>query len=159
MTYLGAPMVYYGTEAGMWGADDPDDRKPMVWPDLTYDAERSHPVVGKSRRPDEVKFDQDLYEYYRKLIRIRNSSLALRRGSVKTLKLDDAGYLYAFERNAESSRVIVVVNASPEPQALEVESDEKLVDRVTDRVHPSVNGKVKLVLEATSGMILMKTEK
>jgi cyclomaltodextrinase / maltogenic alpha-amylase / neopullulanase len=23
MTYVGAPMIYYGTEAGMWGADDP----------------------------------------------------------------------------------------------------------------------------------------
>ena len=31
-TYVGAPMMYYGTEAGMWGADDPCDRMPMVWP-------------------------------------------------------------------------------------------------------------------------------
>ena len=25
MTYVGPPMIYYGTEAGMWGGDDPDD--------------------------------------------------------------------------------------------------------------------------------------
>ncbi|RMF06190.1 MAG: glycoside hydrolase family 13 protein, partial [Candidatus Neomarinimicrobiota bacterium] len=31
-TYPGAPYIYYGDEAGMWGADDPDCRKPMVWP-------------------------------------------------------------------------------------------------------------------------------
>src|SRR5690606_15909435 len=34
MTYVGPPMVYYGTEAGMWGADDPDDRMPMTWPEM-----------------------------------------------------------------------------------------------------------------------------
>ena len=31
MTMPGAPMVYYGDEAGMWGGDDPDCRKPMIW--------------------------------------------------------------------------------------------------------------------------------
>ena len=36
MTYVGAPTVYYGDEVGMWGANDPDCRKPMVWDDLEY---------------------------------------------------------------------------------------------------------------------------
>ena len=35
MTYRGAPMIYYGDEVGMWGADDPHDRKPMIWDNLT----------------------------------------------------------------------------------------------------------------------------
>ncbi|MGH8598964.1 MAG: glycoside hydrolase family 13 protein, partial [Gammaproteobacteria bacterium] len=34
MTFLGAPMIWYGDEAGMFGADDPTDRKPMLWKDL-----------------------------------------------------------------------------------------------------------------------------
>src|SRR5262249_19841818 len=34
MTYLGAPMIWYGDEVGMFGADDPSCRKPMLWPDL-----------------------------------------------------------------------------------------------------------------------------
>ena len=38
MTSIGAPMVYYGEEAGMWGGDDPDERKPMR---LAGDAIRS----------------------------------------------------------------------------------------------------------------------
>lgn len=29
----GSPMVYYGDEYGMYGADDPDCRKPLPWPD------------------------------------------------------------------------------------------------------------------------------
>ncbi len=44
----GTPYVYYGDEVGMWAADDPDCRKPMVWPDLSYEAERAHPF-GLSR--------------------------------------------------------------------------------------------------------------
>lgn len=27
-TYVGAPMIYYGTEFGMWSADAPEDRMP-----------------------------------------------------------------------------------------------------------------------------------
>ncbi|WP_461225381.1 glycoside hydrolase family 13 protein [Lacticaseibacillus suihuaensis] len=30
----GSPCLYYGTEMGMTGADDPDDRKPMDWTQL-----------------------------------------------------------------------------------------------------------------------------
>ena len=37
MTSVGAPMIYYGTEVGMHGGDDPDDRMPMVWGDLKYE--------------------------------------------------------------------------------------------------------------------------
>lgn len=35
----GAPYLYYGDEVGMWGADDPDCRKPMIWADLHYTPE------------------------------------------------------------------------------------------------------------------------
>ncbi len=58
MALPGVPMVYYGDEAGMWGADDPDDRQPMVWPDLTY-ADQSHDPLGRPRAPDPVQFDHD----------------------------------------------------------------------------------------------------
>ena len=37
------------------GADDPDDRKPMIWPDLTYQAEIEHPY-GWERQIDSVRF-------------------------------------------------------------------------------------------------------
>ena len=45
MTYVGPPMIYYGTEAGMWGADDPCDRMPMVWPELTYEPQQADPLT------------------------------------------------------------------------------------------------------------------
>ena len=46
-------MVYYGTESGMWGGDDPCDRKPMVWDDLKYDEARClDPRLRKPRPAD-----------------------------------------------------------------------------------------------------------
>ena len=35
-TSLGAPHIWNGDELGMWGADDPDCRKPLWWPDLRF---------------------------------------------------------------------------------------------------------------------------
>lgn len=42
-TLPGAPMIYYGDEAGMWGANDPCCRKPMLWPDIEYEPEETRP--------------------------------------------------------------------------------------------------------------------
>ena len=50
-TFVGAPMIYYGTEAGMWGADDPCDRKPMVWPDLNLRRRKQADPLGRERDP------------------------------------------------------------------------------------------------------------
>jgi len=33
----GSPMVFAGDELGVWGGDDPENRKPLPWPDLTED--------------------------------------------------------------------------------------------------------------------------
>ncbi|MEK6756049.1 MAG: glycoside hydrolase family 13 protein [Bacteroidota bacterium] len=112
MTYLGAPMIYYGDEAGMWGADDPDDRKPMVWPELTYDNEKMHPVPGKMRMNDVVRFDKELFDYYKKLVQIRKENVALRRGDFTTLLDDDNNDVYAFQRKAGNNEIIVIINNS-----------------------------------------------
>ncbi|MDE2834068.1 MAG: hypothetical protein OXM02_06055 [Bacteroidota bacterium] len=56
MTWTGAPMVYYGSESGMWGADDPGDRMPMVWGDLIYEPQ-THDPLGRIRMADSVAID------------------------------------------------------------------------------------------------------
>ena len=70
MTYPGAPYIYYGTEAGMWGADDPDDRMPMVWADLKFDLQTLSPG-GQPTRQDDINFDSTLHDYYRDAIALR----------------------------------------------------------------------------------------
>ena len=58
-TGVGAPHVWNGDEVGMWGADDPDERKPLVWADLRYDDETTDPL-GRPRHRDRVVPDTAL---------------------------------------------------------------------------------------------------
>ncbi|MCA9945530.1 MAG: alpha-glucosidase C-terminal domain-containing protein, partial [Anaerolineales bacterium] len=124
MTYLGAPMVYYGDEAGMWGANDPCCRKPMVWPDLTYEPEIMLPDGTRRETAVPVQFNHELHDHYRRLIAIRNGSPALQQGSFTTLLTDDARQLFAFQRDYEGQQVIVILNRSDKAQTVTLDSVE-----------------------------------
>jgi cyclomaltodextrinase len=110
MTYVGAPMVYYGDEVGMWGADDPTNRKPMLWKDLEpYD------------QPDENAVMDEHLEHYRRVITLRRSHEALQVGSFQTLLADDERDLWAFVRETADEQVVVLLNASGRPAAVDRE--------------------------------------
>ena len=113
--YLGAPMIYYGAEAGMWGADDPDERKPMVWPDLVYEVERSHPT-GRPRPADSVYFDHDLYPHYQAVLKLRHKQPALRRGECRFIEFSAAPNVIAFERSTGSERVLCLFNRASQSE-------------------------------------------
>jgi hypothetical protein len=104
MTYVGAPMVWYGDEIGMFGSDDPFCRKPMIWPDL-----------GAFEDPDE-RIDEAQLAAYRAMIALRSASPALRRGAFRMLVADDARDVWVFERLLGDERVIVALNASGKTQ-------------------------------------------
>jgi len=157
MSYIGAPMIYYGDEAGMWGADDPDDRKPMLWEDLTYENERSHPIPGKARTDDAVEFDKSLFDYYRMIVHIRNKNVALRRGDFAALLADDANNLYAFKRTAADNQVLVVLNNSYKKQnvGLKIAGAWTYRDELTGEI---VKGSdfLRRELDSKSGTILVR---
>ncbi len=111
MTYVGAPMIYYGTEVGMWGANDPCTRKPMIWQELAYDPETTNPDGSRKLQPDAVAVDADLLAWYSRLIHLRRENPALSRGDVTTLLCDDAQDVYAFERQLDGVRIIICLNA------------------------------------------------
>ncbi len=162
MTYVGPPMLYYGTEAGMWGADDPDDRKPMLWADLRYDAE-THDPLGRERAADPVDFDADLFAFYKEAIALRTGSDALRHGDFTVLLTDDARNLFAFSRSLDDETMVVVFNRSDEAQSLRVEKPAAgtyaLAFATTDgpsRVQEDATG-LLLELPARTGVVLNRT--
>jgi cyclomaltodextrinase / maltogenic alpha-amylase / neopullulanase len=114
MLYLGSPMFFYGDEAGMWGANDPDCRKPMVWPEHKYDSETYNPNQTK-HEPDEVIFDRDMFDWYKKFIGLRRQYKCIRLGSYTTLTANDETKLYAFSRKLGNEEVIVIINRSDKP--------------------------------------------
>ncbi len=109
MTLPGAPIVYYGDEAGMWGGDDPDDRKPMVWPENKYSDETHHPL-GYKRPDDKVKFDSSLFNYYRKLIEIRKRNPVLSKGKINFIEDENMPFVLTFMRSGFGKTIAVIVN-------------------------------------------------
>ena len=118
-TYIGAPHIWSGDEMGMWGADDPSTRKPLIWPDYEYESETAHPL-GKDRPTDPVKFDEDLFTYYQTLIRIRHEHPALVHGEIEYVVIDDANDVLAYSRVHKGREVIAVFNASEEAKTVQV---------------------------------------
>lgn len=122
MTYIGAPMIYYGDEAGMWGANDPDCRKPMLWPDIQYKNEKYLPDQSIVLNEQPVSFNQDMFSFYQKLIQIRNNNKCLQTGAYKTLYTDDANRIFAFERSLPDEKMVVILNASNHEVAVPMKS-------------------------------------
>ncbi|OFZ54283.1 MAG: hypothetical protein A2428_06810 [Bdellovibrionales bacterium RIFOXYC1_FULL_54_43] len=129
MTYVGAPMIYYGDEVRMAGANDPDSRKPMLWTDLNYQDEIAHPLSGKTRPREQNTPDSNLLRYYQSVIILRNRHPALRRGEFKVLIADNDSGLLAFSRTSPGDDLIVVFNNSDQEQTAELRSKGGLKKR------------------------------
>src|SRR5664280_1358426 len=97
-TFLGAPQIYYGEEVGMWGADDPDCRKPMIWDDIVYKDERAAYDPAKSRPVDQVRPDTALRSFYNKLCKMRKENPVLVYGDLSFSVADDQNMTLAYNR-------------------------------------------------------------
>jgi glycosidase len=136
-TYVGMPALYYGAEAGMWGADDPDNRKPMLWPEFSYQPEKAHPYK-LFREPDTVAFDSTLFSWYQQIIKLRKEDPVLQSGSVFFLTPSSDEKTLAFLRTLDYFDVrLVVINSNPDkkvtvelPRTLRIQTKKSVFDRV-----------------------------
>lgn len=96
MTWVGAPTVYYGDEAGVCGFTDPDNRRTYPW--------------GHE--------DQELIAFHKEAIRIHKEHPALKTGSLKILGGEENILSYA--RFKGHDRIIVVINHRSERAEVKV---------------------------------------
>ncbi len=89
-TLPGAPNIYYGSEVGMIGGSDPENRGPMRW--------------------DLVRDDNSELIWIKKLIALRQQHRALRVGNFRLVESDR---LFAFERHTDRALETIVVLANP----------------------------------------------
>ncbi len=154
MTWLGCPMVYYGNEAGMWGASDPDERKPMLWPEFEYADETAHPL-DKNRPRDKNVFDHDLFGYYQTLINLRQTHPVLQTGDLEINLTDDDKELFAFHRINDQDTILVCINNDMVDHSFPLKGQGTIwADLVSGQEHRVVNETSDITIPAKSGMIL-----
>jgi neopullulanase len=102
MTFPGAPCLYYGTEVGMAGGRDPDNRRGFSW--------------------NERKWDTTLMQTVKELIALRKAHPALRSPSYRRVwppPADHGVMLYVFERRSDTGEeMIVALNAGTSRETL-----------------------------------------
>ncbi|MCR4897292.1 MAG: glycoside hydrolase family 13 protein [Lachnospiraceae bacterium] len=90
MTWVGAPTIYYGDEAGVCGFTDPDNRRTYPW--------------GHE--------DKALIDFHRDIIALRKRYPELRTGSLKEI---DGGYNYlAYGRFTRQGQCLILINNNPD---------------------------------------------
>ena len=91
MTWMGAPTIYYGDEAGVCGFTDPDNRRTYPW--------------GRE--------DKEMISFHRDLISLRNRHPVFRTGSIKMVDSDYNFIAYGrFDRNEQ---ILVIINNNDTP--------------------------------------------
>ena len=86
MTWMGAPTIYYGDEAGVCGFTDPDNRRTYPW--------------GRE--------DKEMISFHRDLISLRHRHPVFKTGSIKMV---DSDYDFiAYGRFDRDEQILVIVN-------------------------------------------------
>ncbi|MFN6380602.1 MAG: alpha-amylase family glycosyl hydrolase [Flavobacteriales bacterium] len=106
MTTPGIPCVYYGDEIGLPGANDPDNRRMMVFENLNED-------------------QSQLKQTVQKLAKLRQENMALIYGDIIPLKADNS--VFAFLRKYKNKVVLVVFcKPSLNTESIELELPKSL---------------------------------
>lgn len=98
MTWIGAPTIYYGDEAGLCGWTDPDNRRTYPW--------------GNE--------DMEMLNFHREMIRIHKDYTALKTGSLIYLYREYG--IIGYGRFDGNDKFLVLLQIGGQPQEIEVEA-------------------------------------
>jgi cyclomaltodextrinase len=156
-SYVGGPQIWNGEEMGMWGADDPSCRKPLIWPDYEFEAESYHPLKGETDYVEEVKMDSALFEYYKTLCKVRTENKVLSLGDLNFTLADDDKYVLAYSRVLGKENAIAVFNVSEETQSISVPapSNGKYVNALNGEELSAKELQLAVEIPAKSGLLYL----
>ena len=146
MTWMGAPTIYYGDEAGVCGFTDPDSRRTYPW--------------GHE--------DHELIDFHKKIIRIHKNYKELKTGSIKYIDADNN--FLAYGRFTRQEQCVILINNNSYELSREVMVWEANIPYTGTMVqlmetseagystepveHQIYAGKIKIVLPKFSALIL-----
>lgn len=164
LTQRGIPCIYYGTEQGFMGGNDPANRENMS--DITASIFSQNTQFYQGYKPWDTK--NPLFTHIKEVIRLRNAVPALRRGTVEPMVKystsssgDDAG-VYAFYRTYENKSAMVAINIHEKQQgsaSLKAPSTwsngTKLVDLLDASYSVTVGSDVNITIPSNKTRILI----
>lgn len=134
-TIPGLPVIYYGSEFGMTGASDPDNRRMM-------------------RFGEELnQFEKRMLGDVRKIINLRKNHPALRYGDFLTLQADEN--VYSYIRSEVNERILIILNKSEKSVPLQLNIPlmygiKSAGNLLTDEKIELVDGSINLILQPMS---------
>jgi cyclomaltodextrinase / maltogenic alpha-amylase / neopullulanase len=159
-TFLGAPQIWNGEEVGMWGADDPDCRKPMIWDDLVYEDERADFDPSKTRPIDVVRPDTALRSFYKKLCMMRKENPVLVYGDLSFTVVDDEKMVLAYNRRLGNNEIVAIFNRSDKQVIVNVRTgfDGYYEDILSagNRTFKCINNLIEITIQPMSALVLKK---
>jgi glycosidase len=145
-TIPGAPQIWNGDEMGMWGADDPHCRKPLMWPEMKFEPEKKHALkINASSPVDKIQFNKEHHAFYKKLIQIRNENPVLALGATSFVYAK--GKVLGYKRHNAKAEVLILLNLSEQPFTYSIDSPK--INLMNGK---KVSGKV--VVKPLTGVIL-----
>lgn len=139
-TIPGLPVIYYGSEFGMTGASDPDNRRMM-----RFDDELS-------------EHEKNMLNDVAEMIKIRNKHTALRFGDLYFLEADENTFAYI--RSDLNERILVAINKSEENVEMKINIPREygvtsLTDLLTGEVITVLKGAASFELTGISYRFLL----
>lgn len=134
MTYKAIPIIYYGTEIGMEGGNDPDNRRFMEW-------ERTN--------------DSDILSFYKKLVDLRQNNEVMQSGDFTLLSYDD--YFISYMRHTDKKSFLIIMNIQNNEKDVTIDIHlpfENFTNILNNQVYSSVSGKLDIHLDPLDLLIL-----
>jgi len=94
MCFVGIPSIYYGEEQGLTGMTEDEYRQPMKWDG-----------------------DNEIYNFYKDVIKLRKNNIALSKGEYETVYTNDN--LLVFRRSYNSNTITIAMNVDEKPTTYE----------------------------------------
>jgi glycosidase len=142
-----APVLYYGTEIGLYQAKDKNAagfggdseiRRDMLW--------------------DSAEWDNDLLAFFKKIIALRNRYPTLRRGNWQTSIVEVEKQVFGYKMSDDSAEFLVLFNLSDEPEQIVLPDQSAVEPLLTTNGDvtpaPSENG-LEITLPTLGGVLLL----
>jgi len=177
-----SPVVYYGNEKAMWGADSPDSRKPMIWDDIKFENEtdslkkydKNRDKIGKIFKTDLMKDDisygvtteKTLEGWYKQISEFRNFDIdlfkngdleVLNQGDKKTEKISKTNIL-SYKREYKGRSAIILINRSnlKETIKLPVNGEKGYTDYYSGKRYDLEGDSIRVELEGYGYLVLYR---